>query len=367
MGKYDNLVYTFPQEEGHWFGMISPRAFLRGNREMKSSNLTIDFTVLTKPQPMDIPHFHPLDEYILFTGADLNHFFDFDQQIEFWTGDTPETMEMVPITQSSIICVPAGLYHAPTYFKNFDILLSGSALYPSGDFRAIHRRFNPEGFEEFTYTGEGVRPCEYNPKIKCTYCGKCFAEKMKLFDAGEDGQPSPALVEYLAPYYELAKKNQTHQFDKYIHAFVPEVHDDPRFLSPRAGFRGDDEIAGSNVCFVYDIIQQECTVGELHKHAAVEEYLLFTGSNISKVFDFDAEIEIQIGEDPDALETITITKPTVIQIPPETWHGPVKVKHLSGTINYMPIYKSGKYGKIVREQGADGKLIEVYKGGGLPD
>ena len=362
MGKYDDLVFTIPQEESFWYGMVSPRGFLRGNRKLKSSNLTIDFTVLTKPQPMDIPHCHPLDEYILFTGANLNNFFDFDAILEFWIGDDPEKMEMVPITQSSIIRVPAGMYHAPTYFKRFVNPLSGSALYPHGDFRAIHRRKNEQGTFEYTITGEGIRPCEKDPTQKCTYCGKCFAERMQKFDQGEE-----ALLEYIKPFYEMAEKNHTGNFDKFIYPFKPEYHDDPNFLNPRVGFRGVEEIEGATVCFMYDIIQRECTLGDMHMHYGVEEYLFFTGSDINNFFDFDAEIEIEMGDDPDHTETHIITEPTVIQITPGMWHGPVKFKKVGAPINYMPIFLNGKYGKIVREKGPSGTMIDVFKSGGIPE
>jgi hypothetical protein len=190
---------------------------------------------------------------------------------------------------------------------------------------------------------------------------------MKVLEGSEDGKPSQAMLDYLHPFYEMAKKNRTGRFDKYIYPFKPEYHDDPRFLSPRAGFRGIEEIEDAKVCFMYDIIQRECIVGDLHMHHGAEEYLFFTGSDISNFFDFDAEIEIQIGEDPDHTETYTITEPTVIQIPSDMWHGPVTFKRIGAPINYMPIYFNGRYGKIVREREANGKAIDVFKSGGIPE
>ena len=362
VGKFEKYVYTIPQEGGSWFGMITPRGFLRGNREMKTSNLTIDFTCLTKPQPMDIPHFHPIDEYIIFIGSDLKHFFDFDSELHFWIGADPDKMEMVPITQSSIIRVPAGMYHAPTYFKTFLNPVSGSALYPHGDFRACHRRVNENGFYEYTYTGEGIRPCEKNPKVKCTYCGACFAEKMAMFEKDESGEISQGLKDYLAPFYEMAEKNQTHEFDKYIYPFKAVENNNPNLLGPRAGFRGVEEIEGASVSFAFNVVQNACELSDMHMHPGNEEYLFFFGSDIKKFFDFDAEIEVDIGDDPEHTETISITEPTVIQVPAGTWHGPVKIKRVGAPINYMPIHLNGKYGKVVRENG-----IDVYKTGSIFD
>ncbi len=362
MGQFDKYLYTFPQEGGEWFGMITPRGFLRGNKELKTSNLTIDFTALTKAQPMDVPHFHPIDEYILFIGADLKEFFDFDAELHFWIGEDPEHMEMVPIKQSSIIRVPAGTYHAPTFFKEFRAPLDGSALYPSGDFRTVQRREKENGAYEYVDSGEGIGQCTKNPKVKCTFCGKCVAEQMAIFEKDENGELSEAAKEYLRPYYEMAEKNQTHRFDKYIYPFQPMENDNPNLLGPRAGFRGEEEIEGARVSFMFNIVQKECQLGDLHMHPNTEEYLFFFGSDIKKFFDFDAVIEVRMGEDPDHMETYTFDKPTVVQIPQGIWHGPVTFRRIGAPINYMPVYLNGKYGKVVREGGVD-----VYKTGGIPE
>jgi hypothetical protein len=71
-------------------------------------------------------------------------------------------------------------------------------------------------------------------------------------------------------------------------------------------------------------------------HHAVEEYLFFTGADITYFFEFDAEIEVQLGDDPDHMETYTITEPTVIRIPPKMWHGPVKFKRIGAPIFSCP-------------------------------
>jgi hypothetical protein len=101
-------------------------------------------------------------------------------------------------------------------------------------------------------------------------------------------------------------------------------------------------------------------------HHAVEEYLFFTGSDITHFFEFDAEVEIQLGEDPDHLETYTITEPTVIRVPAKMWHGPVVFKRVGAPINFMPFYPNGSYGKIVRGEGPGSGVSYIYTGSDLP-
>ncbi|SHI13016.1 hypothetical protein SAMN02745823_02645 [Sporobacter termitidis DSM 10068] len=366
MGKFDDLVFAIPQEFHDWYGFASPRGFFRGTTMMPKAKLYMDFTAVTDELVMEVPHtHHAVDEYLVFTGADLNNFFEFDAEVDVWLGDDPERMELFTLTQPTIIRVPPKLYHCPVNFRRITKPIVFSAVYLDGDWSKINRRVNAEGREEFTYDGAGIRRCVLDRAKECIYCGKCFsaAAKEYLEKAEKEGSND----ERIAPYYEMAKLPRTGKYDKYVHPYKPEYHNDPNFLSPRAGFRGTSEMTESRLRYLYDIVRQECTVGELHMHHAVEEYLIFTGADITRFFDFDAEIEVQLGEDPEHMETYTITKPTLIRVPPKMWHGPVAFKRVGAPINFMPFYPSGDYGRVVREPKADGTAAYVYKGTDLPE
>lgn len=367
MGKFDDLILTIPQEFHKWYGFASPRGFFRGTTMMPKAKVYIDFTSITKELVMEVPHtHHAVDEYIVLTGADMNDFFEFDAEVEMWLGDDPERMEMFTITEPTIIRIPPKLYHCPINFKRITKPIVFSAVYLDGDWSKVTPFINAEGREDFRYDGAGVRRCVKDRANECIYCGQCFSEKMVEFESTDKKDAPPPQAQLLASYYKMAELPRTGKFDKYVYAFTKEYHDDPRFLSPRAGFRGTSEMEEARLRYLYDIVKQECTVGELHMHHAVEEYLFFTGADITHFFDFDAEIEIQLGEDPDHLETYTITEPTVVRIPAKTWHGPVKFKHVGAPINFMPFYPSGEYGSIVRELKTDGSPTYIYKGTDLP-
>ena len=360
MGRYDDLVFKIPQEFHHWYGFASPRGFFRGTTMMEKARVYMDFTAVTKPLPMEVPHTHHCaDEYLVFTGADMNNFFDFDAEVDVWIGEDPENLEMYTLTQPTIIRVPPKMYHCPVNFRRIDKPITFSAVYLDGDWSKINRAVGEDGREIFTYDGAGVRRCVKDSSLECIYCGECFsAEMKKQFEKAVEEVPNADL---LAPYYEMAKKPHTGKYDKYVHPYVQEEHDDPRFLSPRAGFRGNREMEGSRLNYLYDIVQKECTIGDLHMHHAVEEYLFFTGADIAKFFEFDAEIELQIGESPDDMDTYVITEPTAVRIPAGMWHGPVVVKRLGAPICFEPFYPSGDYGKVVCKDGAF-----IYEGTDLP-
>jgi oxalate decarboxylase/phosphoglucose isomerase-like protein (cupin superfamily) len=355
MGKYDDLVFTIPQENHNWYGFASPRGFFRGTTMMPKARLYMDFSAVIKELPMEVPHtHHAVDEYLVFTGADMNNFFEFDAEVDIWLGDDPERMELFSITQPVIVRVPPKLYHCPVNFKRIKKPIMFSAVYLDGDWSKITPRINAEGVEEFSYDGAGIRRCALDRSNKCVYCGKCFSEIIKKAEAAPENN--------LDKYYEMAKLPRTGKFDKYVYAYKPEHHGDPNFLTPRSGFRGESEMEESNLWYLNDVVLRECTVGETHMHHAVEEYLYFTGADITRFFEFDAEIEIRLGNDPENMETYAITKPTVIRVPPNIWHGPVNFKRVGAPINFMPFYPSGNYARVVRELRADGTPVYIHKG-----
>lgn len=372
MGKFDDLVFKIPKELHGWYGFASPRGFFRGTTMMEKAKVYMDFSAVTKELPMEVPHtHHAVDEYLVFTGADFNNFFEFDAEVDIWLGEDPERLELFTLTEPTIIRVPPKLYHCPVNFRRISKPIMFSAVYLDGDWSKINRRVNADGREEFTYDGAGIRRCVLDRSKECVYCGKCAAQAMK--DIKEKAQKEQTQkvptspTDMLAPYYEMAKLPRTGKYDKYVYTFKPEYHDDPNFLSPRAGFRGCKEMEGSRLYYLYNIVQRECEVSRPHMHHAVEEYLFFTGADITKFFEFDAEIEVSLGEDPDHMETYTITEPTVIRVPPKVWHGPVVFKRIGAPINFMPFYPSGNYGRIVREKNEGGAADYIYQGTDLPE
>jgi len=372
MGKYDDLVFTIPVENHQWYGFQAPRGFFRGTTMMDKAKVYLDFTAVTKELVMEVPHtHHAVDEYIVLATADFNNFYDgFDAEIDIWLGEDPENLELYTITEPVIIRIPPKFYHCPINFRRIGKPVLFSAMYCDGDWSKITPIVAPNGDQAFAYDGAGVRRCVKDRSKECIYCGQCFSERMNDFEekkaeadtVEEVADPNANL---LAPYYEMGKKPRSGKYDKYVHYYKPEIHDDERFLSPRTGFRGLDEMDESRLFTLLNIVQKECTVSNTHMHHAVEEYLFFTGSDVMNFFDFDAEVEISLGNDPDNMETYTITEPTVVRVPAGMWHGPVVFKRVGAPVNFMPFYPNGSYGKVVRVANADGTFTYAYEGGDL--
>ena len=78
------------------------------------------------------------------------------------------------------------------------------------------------------------------PSIALTGALALLATSCGTIHRAEQAKDAAPNTDLLAPYYEMAKKPRTGKFDKYVHPYTYEEHDDPRFVSPRGGFRGQE-------------------------------------------------------------------------------------------------------------------------------
>ena len=101
------------------------------------------------------------------------------------------------------------------------------------------------------------------------------------------------------------------------------VYELPKYDLPRDGamanpvaiYKGTDSLPGSTVQMGFGVVTKEMTEGFPHFHHSKEEYYMFSGQDICQFFDFDAEIEMWMGWDPDEMEKFTITKPMLAYTP----------------------------------------------------
>ncbi len=86
---------------------------------------------------------------------------------------------------------------------------------------------------------------------------------------------------------------------------------------------------------------------------------MFLGSKPPDVFDFDAEIEFYMGEDPDNLEKIVITKPTIIRVPRGVWHCPLIFKKVNKPVWFQAGLLYGTYAAFSEKTDSEGKKVLV--------
>ncbi len=181
MRNFEEYIYTMPEDHHQWGETYaSPRCTFPGEGVMPGARLYMGFTVVMKAHVMEEPHFHhAVDEYLMFTGANLVNPFDFDAEIEVMLGDDPDHMEAFTITKPTTIRVPPNVWHCPINFKRIGKPVNFIPLYPDGTWCKVTRRMKPDGFPEYIYDGANLRRCTKNQALMCIYCGQCFNDAMQ--------------------------------------------------------------------------------------------------------------------------------------------------------------------------------------------
>jgi hypothetical protein len=96
-----------------------------------------------------------------------------------------------------------------------------------------------------------------------------------------------------------------------------------------------------------------------------EEYLCFIGYDMVDPWgSFDADVEFWIGKDINNMEKHMITEPTIVRIPPYTWHCPLEFKRVGKPVYFQVLSPRGKFGAFMQKIDEDGKPYIIYSAPG---
>jgi len=156
------------------------------------------------------------------------------------------------------------------------------------------------------------------------------------------------------------------KYDQYIHEFVPEYTEWGDWCpTPQAYFRGEACMPGANYHVGFQVIAGPVVMEEPHCHHGIEEYLVIIGADLTNIWDFDAEIEIMLGDDVDHMEKFIIDKPVIVRIPPNLWHCPIYFNKVNKPILWQAVYQNGTWGKTLARTREDGTRLFEFMGDGI--
>ncbi len=383
--KYEKLFFEFEPQETHWGDWChSPQAYFRGDRDMPGAAMNGGFQVFKKATLFERePHFHREDEYLIFLGSVLPDVFaSFDAEIHFYMGKTLDTMEKIVITEPTVVKIPKGWYHCPLTLVRIDKPILFQAIMLSGRAGWVKAVEMSNGERYHIYVGDETRLCVFDSHKKCNHCGYCFSHPderpkkpytfVKWTVVNEDGvecytdagayDPSKAPLgadciitktNKSKPYSDATKLNApkpplTPELAKCVLAVPKEETKWGSWCpSPQAYFRGETYMEGATYHVGWQTFSGTHHMEDPHIHQGVEEYLYFMGADMMNIFDFDAEIEVFLGDDPDHMESKIITKPTVVRIPPNVWHCPI-LFNAKKPVLFQAAFLAGTWGTIIR-------------------
>ena len=140
---------------------------------------------MLKPCPMDDAHIHhAIEEYLVFTGADLmDPFGSFDAEISIMMGEDPDEMQEYTINEPTVVRIPPNVWHCPIEFKRVGKPVNFMPIYPDGCWSKISRKYiENDKVPTYVYEGVGLARCRLNGEKLCTYCGKCYSMMLEKQD-----------------------------------------------------------------------------------------------------------------------------------------------------------------------------------------
>jgi hypothetical protein len=130
------------------------------------------------------------------------------------------------------------------------------------------------------------------------------------------------------------------QYDRHlIKAPVQPAHQGPPISTMRFFF---SEFGINSTCILVPVLQPRLMEEQPHKHD-FHQFLCFLGSNPLDIGEFDAEIEVWLGEEG---EKHTITSPTILHYPPGLVHNPLNYKKVGRPVFHLDIFCANEYLKI---------------------
>ena len=116
---------------------------------------------------------------------------------------------------------------------------------------------------------------------------------------------------------------------------------------PIVSTRQLDSYGGGNFSFdCIFITGPRLMIPHPHRHK-FDQYLCFASSNPEDTQDFDAEIEISLGEEQ---EKHIINSPTIAHVPPGLDHGPLDFVRVSKPVLFIDVAIIGKYERVEEEK-----------------
>lgn len=359
--KYAPMYFTFkPEPAGE--GCMSPRLLMRGAEDIPGAQMVCGFIVVTDPVLMkEEPHYHAdADEYLAILGGTLPDVFaSWDAEVHFYMGPTLDKMEKIVITEPTMVKVPRGWWHGPLNFVRVDkpIFFQPAILGRSAD---LIKMVEENGkIKRVVITEEDPAEKEYksvpwtviNEDGVTSYTDKGAYDDLKaptgddcLLMDGKESKPYSDAATLKAP-----KPPLSYEVSRKVLAMPREITGWGEWCPcPQTYFRGTIYMEEATYDIGFQLYCGDVDAEVPHFHSSGEEYLFFMGPDPKNPMDFDAEIELPMGDGPDNMETQIIRSPTVVRVPPNTWHAPIRFRNVKKPVLFQAAYTAGNWGVIYR-------------------
>jgi hypothetical protein len=126
---------------------------------------------------------------------------------------------------------------------------------------------------------------------------------------------------------------------KYAKYFLtePQLRNTPKIAMPTPSAYVDSEShfsSKANLSMAWRYIKEPAMFDRIPHSHEFDEFLCFLGGNLENMFDFDATIELYMGEEQ---ELLLIEEPTVVYVPAGLVHTPLTFKRIGKPVLFQPV------------------------------
>ena len=375
--KYERMIHFFTPEEtdyGSW--SHSPQPFLHGEHDIPGCNLTAGFQIIQAPVTLeDEPILHREEETMFFLGAELPDVFSsWDAEIHLYLGPALDRMEKIVITEPTAVRIPKNYWHCPLKFVRVKKPVLFQAALFSGRPGYLKKVHTSDGELLVFLEGEAHRkPHEGEPPsvawtainedgVACYTNDGAYDETMAPLGENCARVPGYTPIAYSEATTLLCPRPAlSHEIEKNVLAMPKEISYWGDWVpNPKTYFRGESYMEDAQYHVGWQVFAGASNMEESHFHQGKDEYLFFMGANPMDMFDFDAEIDVLIGDDPDHMETYHINRPCVIRFPANIWHCPILFRKMKKPLLFQAAFQDGVWGTITRSTPPEGAAQKEY-------
>ena len=152
------------------------------------------------------------------------------------------------------------------------------------------------------------------------------------------------------------------KFEKLFYELKPETTNWGSWLHPQQiYFRGEQDIPGATMHCGFQVITEPVVLLDAPHFHPFDENVVITGAVFPDVFaSFDAEVHFYMGPSLDKMEKIVVTEPTIIRVPKNYFHGPLKFIRTDKPVYFQSVLFSGSADYVQYVERENGKKEYVY-------
>jgi hypothetical protein len=148
------------------------------------------------------------------------------------------------------------------------------------------------------------------------------------------------------------------KYGKYISKEIIEQSKYPRITAPMVNYQGDR--GGRDLTFQWSCITQPLVMDLEPETCDVDQFLLFASTSLEDPMDFQAEIELPLGEE---LQRQSISQPSFVYVPAGLPHGPINFKSVRRPTALWRYTLDTKYSENWRAPDPSGYVTRPRSGG----